>query len=272
MANEKKYVSNDNLLYVWQKIKTLLTGKVDKVDGKGLSTNDYTSTEKTKLANIASNAQVNVLEGIQVNGSTVTPTNKIANIDLSSYAKKSDITSVYKLKGNTTWSALIALTTAEVGDVYNVTDKGGANYVCITAKTAGASAWDKLGDTVDLSGYYTSSQVDAKVKAVEDKIPTNYMTTNTYQSVSMNKAFLGGLGIGDGTNVKWNALADSSGNLFLTNGTNTANPTKAFFLNANGTLTYKDASGNIKTFATLDDIGESIEELTNAEIDTIFES
>lgn len=33
--------------------------KVDKVSGKGLSTNDYTTVEKTKLAGIAAGAQVN---------------------------------------------------------------------------------------------------------------------------------------------------------------------------------------------------------------------
>lgn len=44
------------------KVDTLqnnINGKVDKVSGKGLSTNDYTTTEKTKLAGIADNAQVN---------------------------------------------------------------------------------------------------------------------------------------------------------------------------------------------------------------------
>ena len=35
-------------------------GKVDKVNGKGLSTEDYTTAEKTKLAGIATGAQVNV--------------------------------------------------------------------------------------------------------------------------------------------------------------------------------------------------------------------
>ena len=57
---------------------------------KGLSSNDYTSDEKTKLAGIASGAQVNVLEGIQKNGNTVTVTNKIANISVPT--KTSDIT------------------------------------------------------------------------------------------------------------------------------------------------------------------------------------
>lgn len=41
-------------------INTALGNKVDKVSGKGLSTNDYTTTEKNKLAGIAAGAEVNV--------------------------------------------------------------------------------------------------------------------------------------------------------------------------------------------------------------------
>ena len=78
MAN--KYLNPDGIAYLWEKIKNALAGKVDKVSGKGLSSNDYTSAEKTKLSGIATGAQVNVLEGVQVNGTSVTPTNKIANI------------------------------------------------------------------------------------------------------------------------------------------------------------------------------------------------
>lgn len=46
------FLNYDGLLYFWQKIKALLAGKVDKIDGKGLSTNDYTTAEKTKLAGL----------------------------------------------------------------------------------------------------------------------------------------------------------------------------------------------------------------------------
>lgn len=74
------YLDKTGLALLWEKIKNLASGKVDKVDGKGLSTNDYTADEKTKLANVASGAQVNVLEGIQKNGTDVSITNKIANI------------------------------------------------------------------------------------------------------------------------------------------------------------------------------------------------
>lgn len=61
MAN---FLNEDGVLYLWSKIKSLVSSaistKVDKVSGKGLSTNDYTTTEKNKLAGIASGAEVNV--------------------------------------------------------------------------------------------------------------------------------------------------------------------------------------------------------------------
>lgn len=56
----KKYLDDNGLTYYHSKIKTFLAGKVDKETGKGLSTNDYTTTEKNKLAGIATGAEVNV--------------------------------------------------------------------------------------------------------------------------------------------------------------------------------------------------------------------
>ena len=64
-----------------------LSGKVDVVPGKGLSTNDYTNEEKQKLGNVESGAQVNVVETIKVNNVTLTPdANKAVNIDISGKA------------------------------------------------------------------------------------------------------------------------------------------------------------------------------------------
>lgn len=84
------YLDKTGLALLWEKIKNQLSGKVDKENGKGLSSNDYTSNEKTKLSGVETGAQVNVLEGIQKNGTTVTITNKIANITVPT--KTSDIT------------------------------------------------------------------------------------------------------------------------------------------------------------------------------------
>lgn len=46
--------------YTKTQTDTLLDSKVDKVSGKGLSTEDYTTSEKTKLSGIETGAQVNV--------------------------------------------------------------------------------------------------------------------------------------------------------------------------------------------------------------------
>lgn len=46
--------------YTSSQTNTLLGGKVDKEIGRGLSSNDYTDAEKTKLSGIAAGAEVNV--------------------------------------------------------------------------------------------------------------------------------------------------------------------------------------------------------------------
>lgn len=71
-------------------IATQLGNKVDKVDGKGLSTNDYTTDEKAKLLGINAGAQVNVLESVKVNGAVLTATDK--TVDISVPTKTSDLT------------------------------------------------------------------------------------------------------------------------------------------------------------------------------------
>lgn len=53
-------------------LETALGAKVDVVAGKGLSTEDYTSVEKTKLAGIATGAQVNRTIATQVQAETGT--------------------------------------------------------------------------------------------------------------------------------------------------------------------------------------------------------
>lgn len=68
MAN--KHINYDGLLYFWQKIKAKLAGKVDVVEGKGLSTNDYTTPEKTKLAGIEEGATNTVVENVLTSDST----------------------------------------------------------------------------------------------------------------------------------------------------------------------------------------------------------
>lgn len=63
---------------------TELGKKVDKVDGKGLSTNDYTTAEKNKLAGIAAGAEVNqnAFSNIKVGSTTVAADAKTDTLEL----------------------------------------------------------------------------------------------------------------------------------------------------------------------------------------------
>ena len=62
VQNKAIYTKLDTLIGgtpVSEQITTAIANKVDKISGKGLSTNDYTTDEKNKLAGIASGAEVN---------------------------------------------------------------------------------------------------------------------------------------------------------------------------------------------------------------------
>lgn len=156
-----KILTSDNLAYFVEKIKTWVSGSyVAKESGKGLSTNDYTTTEKNKLAGIANSAQVNVIETVKVNGTALTPSSKAVNIDLSAYAttsavantyaKKTDITAVLRYKGTKDTVSALPTSGNTTGDVWHVTADGN-EYAW------DGSAWEALGQTVDLSGYATKS-------------------------------------------------------------------------------------------------------------------
>ena len=81
-----KFLDLNGSTTLWANIKNTF---VAKESGKGLSTNDYTTAEKQKLAGIASNAEANVITAVKVNGAALTPSSKAVNIDLSGYAAKS---------------------------------------------------------------------------------------------------------------------------------------------------------------------------------------
>lgn len=99
-AGEKGVINLGRLKKFFYLIKNAF---VAKENGKGLSTNDYTTAEKQKLSGINAGAEVNTINTIKVNGTVVQPNaNKEVNItvadpDLSSYATKNDT----QLTGNT---------------------------------------------------------------------------------------------------------------------------------------------------------------------------
>lgn len=65
-------------------IEAATTGKVDKVDGKGLSSNDFTDSLLGKLEEIEEKAQVNVIEKISVGGSVLDVVDKAVSIPVAS--------------------------------------------------------------------------------------------------------------------------------------------------------------------------------------------
>ena len=88
--SQTKYAGSVALQQMVTETKTRLNGKVDKVTGKGLSTNDFTDALNTKLTGIEAGAQANVLEGIIVDGTSQTiDANK--KITLGTLSLKNDI-------------------------------------------------------------------------------------------------------------------------------------------------------------------------------------
>lgn len=129
-------------------VNTALDGKVDKMADKGLSTNDYTTAEKDKLAN---------LSPVATSGSYNDLSDKPAILSESAVDQKINnaVASVYRVKGSVASYSSLPTSDVAIGDVYNIEDTG-ANYV---ATSTNPIAWDKLSETVDLSAYLT--QADA---------------------------------------------------------------------------------------------------------------
>lgn len=76
----------DNIVNAINSIVTLLSQKVDKVNGKGLSANDYTDEEKVKLAGIEANANNYVL-----------PNNVVIDTDYPKYENNTSFAGVVKV-------------------------------------------------------------------------------------------------------------------------------------------------------------------------------
>ena len=125
-------------------LETAVAGKVDKIEGKQLSTNDYTTEEKNKLAGVAAGAQANVIETVQVNGSPVSPIGKTVNISVptgalasKSEVAESDLASALanKINAKADDSALAAI--AKSGNINDLVQTSGDVIVfnCGTSST-----------------------------------------------------------------------------------------------------------------------------------------
>lgn len=154
MAEEIKILTDSGTVIIADLIEQLYQ---PKVTGKGLSTEDFTTALKTKLENIAASAQVNVLEGVQVDGVDLTINGKKVNIVLTDYAKKSDVTGAMKIKGSVAAYANLPASPVPY-DAYLVQTADATHGI-----EAGefvmwdGSAWQDMGGTVDLTAYLTKT-------------------------------------------------------------------------------------------------------------------
>ena len=189
------------------KVKSLLSGKVDVVEGKGLSSNDYTAAEKQKLADIATGANKYTLPvagdslgGVKSGGDVSIDSTGVVTV--GGLAQKAPINSPTftgspkaptPAKGNnSTQVATTAFVTTAVGEA--VADITGIKFDVVTAlpstgvagtiylKSNNGSApnshdeyiwvngaWEKIGTTdVDLSGYLKRTDMVAITNAEID--------------------------------------------------------------------------------------------------------
>ena len=143
-------------------IQETLKKKANLVNGKvsseelpivtSLKQDDYTTIPSAKLIDEALTAVGNTLEE-KIN-------NKVAGL-LHWQGVKS------------TTSEIKAIASAKKGDVWH-SNEDGSEWVCTKdIDTADASAWTELGTPINLSGYYTKTEVDKKVKPLADSIGTD---------------------------------------------------------------------------------------------------
>ncbi len=188
-----EYLDKSGLTLLISKIKSALSGKVDVVSGKGLSTNDYTSVEKQKLSGIASGAQVNVIESVKVNGTKVEPSSKAVDIAVptktsqltndSGFQTSTQVNSIVTGKGYQTQSQVQSLINSAVGNITSIkyekvnslpaAGKNGVIYLVAHSHgtqdiydeyiwIADTKTFEKIGNTdIDLSAYVKKSELTA---------------------------------------------------------------------------------------------------------------
>lgn len=132
-------------------ITQLQTQKVDKVEGKGLSTNDYTTPEKNKLAAIEAEANKYVLPaatasalgGVKI-GSNITLANggtiSITKANVTSALGVDPTTTYVKKAGDTMTGSLFIETTSEI-NLYNTISVPSSRYAVLRLKS-GDNYWD----------------------------------------------------------------------------------------------------------------------------------
>lgn len=149
-------------------LQTALDGKVNTEVGKGLSTNDYTTTEKNKLAGIASGAEVNVNADWNATSGDAEILNKptipsIAGLATTTYVDSQDATKQNTLVSGTNIKTIegqsvlgsgnIDLTKSDVG-LANVDNTSDLNKPISTATQTALNAKENTITAGTTSQYY----------------------------------------------------------------------------------------------------------------------
>ena len=188
MATTDKIIRLSNLKTFLASLKGLF---VAQESGKGLSSNDFTTAEKSKLAGIAAGANAyslptassTTLGGVKI-GSNLTISNGVISavqgkVDLtpyaktadiaSTYAKKSDISTAFRYKGSVDTYSALPTNGVAVGDVYNITAADTGHGVKAGDNVAwNGNDWDHISGVVDMSAYLKSSDASSKYMAKSD--------------------------------------------------------------------------------------------------------
>ena len=160
----------------FEALQDLSANKVDKVEGKGLSTNDYTTAEKNKLAGIAASAEVNqnAFSNVKVGSTTAAANAKTDTLEIAGSGSVTVSASGKKITVSGTNTTYAAATTAANG-LMSSADKtkldGITEGATTYAFTNGAKtlAWDTTSTIATVGG------VDITVK-----MPANPDTNTTY--------------------------------------------------------------------------------------------
>lgn len=144
-----------------------LDSKVDKVEGKGLSSNDFTDAEKIKLASLENYDDTTVLAKIAQEKSdreaALQNYYTIAAIDAK-------IASVLRYQGIVdTRDDLDTIQSPIVGDVWHVTEDAG-EYAW------NGVAWEPLGSSIDLTAYATTVSVNDMIAVAKNELATEIET------------------------------------------------------------------------------------------------
>lgn len=98
------------------------------------------------------------------------------------------ISSVLHYKGTKENYADLPTTDNKVGDVWNIKMASVVNDIKSGDNVAwNGTEWDVLSGTVDLSAYYTSSEVDIELNKKVDKVSGKGLSTNDYTTAEKNK-------------------------------------------------------------------------------------